>query len=184
MSLERLSELLFDNSEEIPNGVYLSLMNELRDIHRARQVVPPPPPPPQPEATRSVLWLNYEEKFSNTDTDNFFQVNIYVNNAIEVLTGDKYTREFWLVDKKNHKTIVFSVYRWNLRYLNPENTWFKLDTIVEKRKKTIPDMKKEKYRYVGGSALFNKLRNSTNGYYPIDKMREFQFEKIKPYIAP
>lgn len=115
MSLERLSELLFESSESIPNGVYVNLMNELRDIHRARPVVAPPPPRPlirgvEDALTSAPVWGEWryavwDDDIVEDDDECIWTAHISHYAVWEIFNSCGYRKTKWEIEAVNRKSI-------------------------------------------------------------------------------
>lgn len=120
MSLERLSELLFENSETIPNGLYLNLMNELRDLHKVKAKPVAPVAPPRPLITNEFDILNalpswedwkkviWEDDIVDDEyaTEGLWTTNVYYNAKWEIFNPAYPTcRTIWEVEQVNRKSV-------------------------------------------------------------------------------
>lgn len=156
MSLERLSELLFEHSEEIPNGVYLNLMNELRDLHKNR-VAPPVviqnPPAPQAELIRDIArympiwgdWRNRiwdDEGLVSENDDDYWTSHIHHDAVWEVFSPIPNTRVKWEVQRVNRKSVIVNEFTYRIRLID-ERGYYSVFCIDTKRNvyKDLPKIK-------------------------------------------
>lgn len=150
MSLERLSELLFEYSESIPNGAYVNLMNELRDIHRARPVVPvvPQPPPIQRPIIRGVEellnrqpvwgeWKNaiWEYGIVEEDDERVWTCNVSHYAVWEIFSPTPSRKIIWAVEGVNRQSIKVKETIYELR--KAPNNMFIVAKVMENRGKLI-----------------------------------------------
>ena len=158
MSLERLSELLFEHSEEIPNGVYLNLMNELRDLHKNR--VPPPvvisnpQPAPVADLIRDIarympIWGSWryriwEDEGPLTENDeDYWTSHIRHDACWEVFSPIPNTRVKWEVQRVNRKSVIVNEFTYRIRETDERGLYYSVYCIDTKRNvyKDLPKIK-------------------------------------------
>lgn len=171
MSLERLSELLFENSETIPNGLYLNLMNELRDLHKVKPapvVVQERPlitnendilnALPRWEDWKKVIWEDdiVDEEYA---TEGLWTTNVSSNDKWEIFNpAYPNCRTIWEVEQVNRKSVRVSETILRLEKLQNQDA-YRVVRVREEFGKIIyfPKVK---------STIFNSNRRIPSTYYP------------------
>jgi len=180
MSLERVSELLFENSETIPNGLYLNLMNELRDLHKekAKAVVAVAPPRPLISNEWDILnalptWEDWKKCIWEDDivdeefaTEGLWTTNVSHNAKWEIFNpAYPNCRTIWDVEQVNRKSVRVSETILRLEKLNTidPNTYRVVQVKVERGKIIyFPKVK---------STIFNSNKRIPSTYYPFHQIQ-------------
>jgi hypothetical protein len=178
MTMERLTDLLFENSESIPNGLYLTLMNELRDMHRAKEpaaaaarIAGQLPPP---------TWLDFRTMwFSPPDLR-----MLSVGDVLEILDG-KGMKTFYKVKKIKDMQIEVDIWRVHVAVQDAQTTRFKFkqETTLGV-KKSYKQMQQLYFRHEHSRDMYEKLRTAIMGYIPMARLAEFEFSLIELWVPP
>jgi len=97
MASEKLAEILFENSELIPEGLYLQLINLSRDCFKER------------EAKTKIKYVGDDFKYFEEYNPNPFEIEdqyayIYVGDIFEEQSPYRNKRIFYQIVKKNSKS--------------------------------------------------------------------------------
>lgn len=173
MSLERLSELLFENSETIPNGLYLNLMNELRDLHKVKPAPAPAVVQPRPyisnendilnalpiwEDWKKVIWEDdiVDEEFA---TEGLWTTNVVNTDKWEIFNpAYPNCRTIWEVEQVNRKSVRVKETIMRLEKLQNQDAYRVVRVSVERGKIIyFPKVK---------STIFNSNRRIPSTFFP------------------
>jgi hypothetical protein len=175
MSCEQLSALLFDNTDKIPEGLYLQLMNMTRDIHLKQTQ------PPQPNILPE-LWVRFND--FHLWYDDHLSEDLEEGDIIQFMSDSKDVKRFYKMVKVNKKSFVADIISFYFDRYNPipnapRREWILRRFELKDQKISTAEMKKLIVNdNTSRFTLFNKLSQLVDNQTPIHKeeVKELLFD--------
>ncbi len=153
-TLSQMAEVLFDNTEKIPEGVYLRLMNLCRDLSKVQR---PPTPPPPVINFKPIYWVKYPNKYEFQGVG----ANHNLYSVFEVLDPDTPNKKtFYRVIKSNDKSILADMYKFEACWTDETKTAVVIlyeEKLNQKLK--YRHLKEMLVRESGSTQSFNRLKD-------------------------
>ena len=178
--LATMAEVLFENTDHMPEGVYLSLMNIARDLSRQPAPRPPPPIVVPPADYKPIFWVKYPLKYSDSNDLGFHAIY----SVMEVMSEVPNQKVYYQITRVNVRSILVEKHTFTVEYTNDTMTECRLVRAVELGlKRKLKHLKDIFVRDIGATTMFQKLTSKIREASPIPVEQvilwEFNRERVR-----